>query len=336
MKRHAELRPEAAKVIAGIAALNRPPLGDASPDQLQAMIQTTLVANADPMREGLARVEELVLKDGAGGVMPARLYARRAKAGESRPVLLFLHGGGFMTGNLETHRGLASEIAWGLDLTVVAIDYRLAPQHKFPAAVDDMRAAMHWLAGAPAEIGHDVTGLVIAGDSAGGTLAAISGQFASEIAVPILLQWLMYAGVEVDAAGGSMESFAEGYFLTHTMMRIFRDAYYGDADRSVPTASPIFAEDFSSLPPAMVFTCECDPLRDQARAYAAKLIANGVPVRYREGRGLIHGAFGQLVNIPSARPDLEGCFADVASLLTEAIRLRGFIAGAESGGPALQ
>ena len=320
MSRKPALRPEAAQVIARIAALGRPPIEGVSPEELYAMVQPTLLANADPLREGLARVEDLELRDGQGGAMAARLYARRPPGGEPRPVVLFLHGGGFLTGNLDTHRGLASEIAWGLDITVLAIDYRLAPAYQFPAAVDDMRATLRWLAGSPPEIGHAVTGIVVAGDSAGGTLAAISGQFADEITVPLLLQWLMYASVEADAAGGSMDEFAEGYLLTRPMMRIFREAYYGTADRTMPAASPLFAPDFASLPPAMVFTCECDPLRDQARAYAGKLIANGVSVRYREGRGLIHGAFCQLTAVPSARDDLEGCFADVRSLLAEAMR----------------
>jgi acetyl esterase len=277
---------------------------------------------AELPRGELAHVEDLAIPGDHGHSIPARLYCPKARSGAPAPVLLFFHGGGWVIGNLETHDSACAEIARGLGMTVIAVDYRLAPEHRFPAAVEDCLAATRWVAGSPAVIGHGVTGLVVAGDSAGGNLAAVCAQQLHDaLPVPILAQWLIYPGVDMKAEGGSMAEFAEGHLLTENSMTWFMGHYLGEADQGLhlhPHASPYHGDRFEGLPPALVYTCSLDPLRDQGRAYAARLIEHGVPTVYREAKGQIHGSLTLRQAIPSGQGDLAGCLAALREIVNEA------------------
>ena len=313
------LRPEVTAMLEAMAALDRPPLTGMAPEQLQATVHATLLQNADLCREDLAHIEDVSILRRDGSSMAGRIYAPRWPMLPARPIVLFFHGGGYMTGDLDTHQALAADVSAMLDAVVLAIDYRRAPQHPFPAAAADALEALQWVDGLPVELGGPFSGIVLAGDSAGGALAAICATTAAT-RQPLLCQWLMYASVDMDASGGSMEEFAEGYLLTADMMRIFRDAYLPErADRADPLASPLNVVDLSGAAPAMIFCCELDPLRDQARRYAARLIDAGVSLRYREGKGLVHGAFTHRRIVASATEELRRCAGDVESLIAEAL-----------------
>lgn len=251
---------------------------------------------------------------GPDGPIGLRLYTPAALADDA--VVLFFHGGGWMLGDLDTHDGLAGAIAVGLGMRLVAVDYRRAPEHVFPAALDDCRAALVWLASAPAEIGAALGGIVLAGDSAGGNIATAC---ALEGLPNVLALWTMYASFEMDAAGGSLDTYATGHLLTADLLAIFRDAYFADsADRFDPRASPLLAPDLSAMPATLVFANECDPLRDQSRAFAARLAQAGRPVRYREAWGHVHGSLARRAAVLSGCDDLAGCLADLRALIAEA------------------
>ena len=178
---------------------------------------------------------------------------------------------------------------------------------------------MRWLAETPKAIGHDITGLIPAGDSAGGNLAAVvSQELHGTLAVPIVAQWLIYPGVDMTATTGSMADFAEGHLLSAAGMQWFSEHYMGpDPDYLHRHASPLHGE-LAGQPPAMVFTCGLDPLRDQGRAYAAKLIAAGVDVSFLEAAGQIHGCFTLRAAIPSTQGDLHACLAALKLLVGDA------------------
>jgi acetyl esterase/lipase len=208
---------------------------------------------------------------------------------------------------------------------VVSVDYRLAPENPFPAAVEDALAATRWAAGSPREIGPELRGVVLAGDSAGGNLAAVcaqevaSGELAGKLPLPVLAQWLIYPSVDFLSETPSLTEFSDGYLLTEDDMRFFHGLYVPNtADRADTRASPLRASSFAGQPPALVFTCGLDPLRDQGRAYAAKLIEHEVTTRFREAAGQVHGCLTLREAIPSAQRDLTGCLNHLRSLLGEA------------------
>jgi acetyl esterase len=274
---------------------------------------------AELPRGPLARVEDVAIDGPHGDRIPLRIYRPDASTAPAS-VLVFYHGGGWVIGDLETHDPICAEIARGLGMTVVAVDYRLAPEHRFPAAGEDCLAATRWVAGSPSAIGHAVTSLVVAGDSAGGNMAAIVAQeLAGKLPVPIIAQFLIYPGVDMTASDGSMQEFADGYLLTAEGMAWFSRHYLGDfADLTDPRASPLHHPALEGQPPALVFTCGLDPLRDQGRAYAAKLIAAGVRTVFREAAGQIHGCMNLRQAIPSAQGDLAGCLAALRQIIDEA------------------
>ena len=273
-----------------------------------------------PDQRDLFAVSDIRVPSGYGHDIPARVYHPSEPDGPA-PALVFYHGGGWVIGDLETHDSLCAEMARQLGMTVLSVDYRLAPEHKFPAAGEDCIAATTWAANSPAELGHDVTGLVLSGDSAGGNLTAITAPaLTGTLPVPILAQFLIYPGVDMTASTGSMQEFGEGYLLTAEGMQWFSNHYLGaPEDVDDPRASPLKAESLAGQPRALVYTCGLDPLRDQGRAYAGRLIASGVRTIYREAPGQIHGSFNLRQAIPSAQEDLSACIADLKPLLNEAV-----------------
>jgi acetyl esterase len=227
---------------------------------------------------------------GPAGEVPLRIY--RPEDGP-RPALVYFHGGGFVIGNLDTHDGTCRALANASGCTVVSVDYRLAPEHRFPAAPEDCYAALRFVAEAGAEIGVDPTRLAVGGDSAGGNLAAVTALLARERRGPSLrFQLLVYPVTDYRFDTASYRENAEGYFLTQKMMRWFWDHYlerpeHGDD----PIASPLRAKDLAGLPPALVLTAGYDPLRDEGEAYAARLREAGVEAELERYPGQFHGFF---------------------------------------------
>lgn len=312
------VRPDVAALLGMLNSQPGPQMHESDPATGRQMMRM-MGQLTDAKRGELARVEDFTIPSPHGHAIPARLYSATGGTAPG-PVLAFYHGGGWVIGDLETHDPLCAEVARVLGMTVVSIDYRLAPEHPFPAATEDCLAATRWLAGSPAEIGHAVTGLVPAGDSAGGNLAAvITQQLHGQLPVPILAQWLIYPGVDMGAKGGSMDEFADGYLLSRDGMMWFTRHYMGEhADFAHAYASPIL-QPLAGLPPAMVFTCGLDPLRDQGRAYAARLIEAGVRTIFREAPGQIHGCMNLRGAVSSTDADLHGCLADLRLLVDEAV-----------------
>lgn len=311
------VREDVKMVLSMLEQQEGPQMHESSPAEARQMMRAMGQLTERP-RGDLHEVKDIKIASGHGHEIPARVYHAAAPAGPA-PVLLYYHGGGWVIGDLETHDPLCAEIARQLGMTVVSIDYRLAPEHKFPAAGEDCVAATKWAAGSPSELGHDVTGLIVSGDSAGGNMAAIVAQeLTGKLDAPIIAQFLIYPGVDMTADSGSMQEFGEGYLLTAEGMAWFSQHYLGGPeDVEDHRASPIKADSLAGQPPALVFTCGLDPLRDQGRAYAGRLIEHGVRTIYREAAGQIHGSFNMRQAIPSAQADLTGCIADLKHLISE-------------------
>ena len=238
----------------------------------------------------VAHVEERSIP-GPQGEIPLRIYAPEG-SGE-RPPLVFFHGGGWVIGNLNTHDGTARKLANATGRSIVSVDYRLAPEHRFPAAAEDCFAAACWAAKNPGAVGAGCGAPAVAGDSAGGNLAAAVSLMARDRSGPELgFQLLIYPVVDCDFERASYTENAEGYMLTLDVMKWFWDQYVPDAEqRRQPYVSPLAADDLSGLPPTLVITAEFDPLRDEGEAYAERLRAAGVPVTCTRYDGMIHGFF---------------------------------------------
>jgi acetyl esterase len=207
------------------------------------------------------------------------------------PVLVFFHGGGWVVGNVESHDTMCRHLANRAGCAVVSVDYRLAPEHKFPAAVDDCFTATAWVAGNAAALGIDPGRLAVGGDSAGGNLAAVVSLMARDKGAPrISYQLLIYPAMDAAMRHDSINRFAEGYVLTRATMRWFYEQYLRAAhDAADWRASPLLATDLGDLPPAFVLTAGYDPLSDEGDAYAERLAAAGVPVTHRRFPGQVHG-----------------------------------------------
>jgi acetyl esterase len=240
----------------------------------------------DPMPVGETR--DLAIP-GPGGPIPARLY--RASATGVLPVLVFFHGGGWVVGDIESHDTVCRHLANRAGCAVVSVDYRLAPEHKFPAAVEDCLAATAWVAGNAATLGVDPERLAVGGDSAGGNLAAVVSLLARDRGGPrITYQVLIYPATDAAMRHGSIARFAEGYVLTLATMRWFYAQYLrAPRDAANWQASPLAAPDLGGLPSAFVLTAGYDPLCDEGDAYAARLAASGVAVTHRSFPGQVHG-----------------------------------------------
>lgn len=268
------------------------------------------------MAEAEAR-ELPVIKDllcpGPDGDIPLRLYDKTDHR-EPGPVVIFIHGGGFVIGDIGVYNALCTEIAHQLDLPVISVEYRLAPEHPFPAAPDDCEAAARWIASSPQELGRTVTGLVITGDSAGGNLTIVTSHalMNEPAAVPVLVQAPIYPVADKVDEHSSFKDFFEGFLLTGPLIRWFDEQYAGDAGN--PRHTPM-AGDCVNTPPTVICTAGLDPLRDSGRNYAAHLIQQGTEVTYLEFPGLIHGFITLRKAIPSGQGDLNRFLAAVKLML---------------------
>jgi acetyl esterase len=239
----------------------------------------------------VAQVENRRIPGPAGGI-PVRIYKPEARG--ALGALVYYHGGGFVLCNLDSHDGICRSLANGAGCVVVSVDYRLAPEHRFPAGADDCYAALEWVAKNAAQLGVDPARLAIGGDSAGGNLTAVVAQMARDRrGPPLRFQLLIYPVTDCRFDTASYRDNAEGYFLTTKMMQWFWKQYLADpADAAKPYASPLRAIDFSNLPPGLCITAEMDPLRDEGEAYAARLRAARIEMPTRRYDGVFHGFFG--------------------------------------------
>ena len=236
----------------------------------------------------LSEVDELVPV--AGGRIVARVY--RPRSG-TLPVHVFLHGGGWCTGNLHERDPRCRTIAAGADCVVVSVDYRLAPENAFPTAPEDCYAALSWIAAESDHLGVDATRMAVSGESAGANLAAVLCLMARDRGGPALVhQWLDVPATDLTMSQPSVRSTPPGHMLDYDDMIEFRDAYLVDeADWTTPYASPLHADDLTGLPPAWILTCSADPLRDDGTAYAARLRDAGVVVTEERLEGHVHPSF---------------------------------------------
>ena len=244
-----------------------------------------------PVRTGLHVVDRRV--PGPAGDIPVRIY-RRFGLPETAPAIVYLHGGGWVTGDLDTHDGSCRLLADESECIVVAVDYRLAPEHPFPAGIDDAVAAYRWVNDHASELSIEPGRVGVMGDSAGANLAAVVAQVTRDTDVPApVAQCLIYPATDAYLREASHEIFAKGFFLTRDSMEFFRSTYLPDqSDWDSPLASPIEQTDLAGVAPALIVTAGFDPLRDEGRRYAEMLVEAGVPTRYRCYDDMVHGFFG--------------------------------------------
>jgi acetyl esterase len=301
--------PHIAGLLELIAASGYPPMHEGTPEDgrkgLRAMT-CDLVKPEDVIEVG--SVEEVTVPCG-DGPRPARLYR---PAGEGpRPTTLFFHGGGFVVGDLDTHDQVCRRLCRDAGTVVLSVDYRLAPEHPFPAGVEDAVAAARWAVAHLAELGGNDT-LAVGGDSAGGNLAAVVAQAMPEA---VQAQLLIYPSVDMLGDYPSRVENAEGYFLDLKMMEWFFVQYTTEVegvDGRDPRLSPLQAESLAGQPPAVVVTAELDPLRDEGEAYAERLAADGVSVDRMRHDGLIHG----FIDMAAISPAAEAAVADTVARFT--------------------
>lgn len=279
------LTPRMSGLLDRIRLAGRPPFHTMSPEAARnAYTQGAEVL--DLPRAPLARVQALEIRADDGAVLPARLYA---SSHERLPVLLYLHGGGFVIGGLETHDSLCRQLALRSGAAVVALDYRLAPEHPFPTAVEDSFAALRWLAGeGGAALGLNGALLGLGGDSAGGTLSAVCALLARDAGLPLALQLLLTPGTSAHAEFPSRHLFANGFLLDAASIDWFFNLYVTKHQRHDWRFAPLEAADVEGVAPATVILAECDPLVDEGVAYADKLRSAGVAVELEIFRGLTH------------------------------------------------
>jgi acetyl esterase len=287
------LDPDAAFVYKAFQDAGRPAYETLSPVEAREYYrQARFVTNPEPPL--LKSVEPLAIA-AASGVIPARVYTPRTlrQSDGLAPCLVFFHGGGWVIGDLDSHDVACRKLADEGQLIVISVDYRLAPEDKFPAAVDDAFAATAWIADHAKELGIDATRLVVGGDSAGGNLAAVVAISARERNGPSISgQVLIYPATDFAMMHPSHREPETSILLTHTVIRWFRDHYLNSpADAKNWRASPARAETLAGLPPAFVMTAGADPLRDEGEEYARRLERAGVPVTYRTFPGQFHGFF---------------------------------------------
>lgn len=284
------LHPQARALLDFIEARGIPPTHTLSPAEARAFYRerrTTTQPQAPPV----AQVRDLKA-EGPHGTIPVRLYRPLGAAADAAlPVLVYFHGGGWVIGDLDTHDVLCRSLANGAACAVASVDYRMGPEHRFPAAVDDVLAATRWVRREAASLGLDAGRLAVGGDSAGGNLAAVAAIAARDAGdLPIAFQLLIYPATDQRRGHPSHQANGQGYLLTRDTMAYFHDHYIDDPRHDLDwRASPLLHADLSGLPPALVLTAGFDPLRDEGMAYAEALTAAGNRAAYVCFERQIHG-----------------------------------------------
>ena len=299
------LDPQAKQVLEQIAALGLPANHLVSPAQARINMKSRPRA-AGPE---VARVEDRLIP-GPGVDIPVRIYTPTGSG--PFPILVWFHGGGWVVGDLETADPTARQLSVGAKCLVISVDYRLAPETKFPGAADDSYAATVWTAQHATRLNGDASKIAVGGDSAGSNLAAAVALMARDRGgLSLAFQLLVYPVTSRDFDRSSYRQNAEGYGLTLDAMRWYWDHYLQHPeDASNPYAAPLVAENLKGLPPALVITAECDPLRDEGEAFAKRLQAAGVPTTYSLYDGMIHGFFGMTAVLDKGKQAMaEACAA---------------------------
>jgi acetyl esterase len=287
------LDPQAQRVIEAMAALNLKPVEESTPAEARESIRTRTAA-LEPFPDVAAVVDHRVPV--SGGEITVRAYSPDGPG--PHPALVYYHGGGWVIGDLYTHDGLCRSITNAARCAVLSVDYRLAPESKYPVAVEDSYAALLWIVSNAERLGIDRRRMAVGGDSAGGNLATVMALMARDRTGPRLaLQVLIYPVTDHDLDTRSYRENATGYILTREGMRWFWNHYLAsEAQGREPYASPLRAASLAGLPPALVITAEYDPLCDEGEAYAARLRDAGVPVTLTRYPGMFHG-FVRLTNV---------------------------------------
>jgi acetyl esterase len=281
----------------------------------EAMV--ALMQAAGPKDVPIGKVTNLAIPGPAGDI-PARAYTPVAAGGEPLPTLVFFHGGGFVIGGIETHDGLCRMLANDSACRVISVEYRMAPEHKFPAAVEDAFAAVAWIEKNAAKLGVDANRLAVGGDSAGGNLAAVVTHMARDAGAPKLaFQMLLFPVTEIEADMVSRREFAEGYFLEGRTIEWFFDHYFeAGAETSDIKASPLLAEKFTGLPPAYIMVAGFDPLHDEGVAYAEKLRDAGISVTLDDYPDMVHDFIYLQAVLPQAAEALGTAAKALKAALT--------------------
>lgn len=308
------LHPQCKAVLDAMAAQGGKPIEECTPKEVRAsraQNAEAMAALAGP-EQPVTRVEDRTVP-GPGGPIPVRVYW--PTVGRTLPVLVYLHGGGWVFGNIGSVDRTCRALTNAVGCVVVNVDYRLAPEHKFPAAAEDAYAVISYVAAHPQEFSADLKRIAIAGDSAGGNLATVACLMARDRGGPkIIFQLMVYPVIDYDCNRPSITE-NDGYLLTRAVMKYFWNHYASSPEEArQPYASPINAENLGGLPPAMVITAECDPLRDQGEAYARRLQEAGVPVTVKRYAGAIHVFFQMGAVIDSGREAVS----DAAAALRQA------------------
>ena len=278
---------------------------------------------APEVRAEVADIEPVTLP-GPAGHLAARVYRPQPDHGRPpQPTIVWFHGGGWTTGSLDTGDILARELCAGSPAVVVSVDYRLAPEHPWPAATDDASAALRWVAANVDQFGGDPTRIAVGGDSAGGNIAAVTAQAGRGTGIELAAQILIYPYLDLDFERAdrypSMSENAAGFYVTTADLRWCVGNYLpGRADPADPRISPLTAPTLEGLPATILAVAEFDPLRDQGADYGTRLRAAGVPVSEHPGTGLIHGYADMIGRSPAARSEVGRVVASVAQTLTAA------------------
>jgi len=305
-----QLDPQMKTLLDQLAGAEAKPFHAGTPQEARAGINALIGLVAGPA-EKVAKVEDRKIP-GPGGQIPVRIYTPAGAA--PMGALVYFHGGGWVVGDIETHDVLCRSLANGAGCVTVSVDYRLAPESKFPAAPEDSYAATKWVADNAAALGVDAKRIAVGGDSAGGNLAAVVAQMARDRGgPPIKFQLLIYPATDWAHESASQREFTEdGYILSRADMVWFYGHYMNsDADRTNPYFSPACAKSLAGLPSAFVMTCAVDPLRDEGEAYAGALRKAGVAVKSKRYPGVCHGFLMMPGVIDAAKGAIAECCAEL-------------------------
>jgi len=307
------LNPEVKMVLDMATASQRPKMWTLSPSEAREAYRLTGKILDTKSPPALAEIRDRTVP-GADGELKARLYRPKNADGA---LLVFLHGGGFVIGDLETHDVPCRILAAHSGVSILAIDYRLAPEHKYPAGSDDAVSALSWAMSQARSLDVDPGCIAIGGDSAGGNLSAVACHRLRDQGERLpALQLLIYPGTDFLGETASMRDFADGYFLERKSMDYFRAHYLRDGQGAEPYASPLRATRFDGLPRALVYTAAFDPLRDEGKAYAEKLSAAGIRTDYHCFEGLVHG----FMHFTGAVKAAQGAIERMADALREGLK----------------
>lgn len=312
---------QAAEILKRIEQSDGPGLGEGSPDESREIFAKTTSLLGLPA-PAVAKISEVQIPGPNGDIRSKIIFPKSPAArSDSLPILIYYHGGGWVIGSPETHIGETCFYASEANCIVVIPDYRLAPEHPFPAAPTDCYAVLEWVAENAHDIGGDANKIALAGDSAGGNLSAVVAQMARDRNGPRLaLQLLIYPATRMGATTQSYKDFNEGYFLTGQAMDWFFNHYLKQpAQWDDPMASPLLAKDLTGLPPAYIMTAGFDPLRDEGKAYADRLREAGVPIDYVCYEGQIHG----FVSMAGALDEGKQFLREAAAVLRKAFTSAG-------------